>query len=193
MNQASFPTQRLSCRRPGRSAVLGSLLGAFAALSMGALAGCSSMSSSDSEGQDGLSESALNADREARFDGAGIPTAESGGAFRDVNFEFDSSALNSMGRQNVEFNAEVLKENPDVKVVLEGHADERGTAEYNLALGAERARAVKEVLISLGVSASRLETVSYGEEVPLDSGHDESAWAQNRRVHLSGYSEKTRR
>jgi peptidoglycan-associated lipoprotein len=158
-----------------------------------AFSGCSSTTSSDTGADAGLSESALNADREARFGEGGIPTAESGGIFRDISFDFDSSSLNSSGRQNAEFNAEVLRENSDVKVVLEGHADERGTAEYNLALGAERARAVKEVLTSLGIPASRLETVSYGEEVPLDSGHDESAWAQNRRVHFSGYSEKTKR
>ena len=155
--------------------------------------GCSSTTSSDSGADGGLSESALSADREARFGEGGIPTAEGGGIFRDISFDYDSSALNSAGRQNAEFNAEVLRENSDVKVVLEGHADERGTAEYNLALGAERARAVKEVLTSLGIPSGRLETVSYGEEVPLNPAHDESAWAQNRRVHFSGYSEKTRR
>jgi len=159
------------------------------------ITGCSSTSSSKTgaDGENGLSESALNADREARFGEGGIPTAEGNGVFRDIIFDYDSSSLNSSGRQNAEFNAEVLRDNSDVRVVLEGHADERGTAEYNLALGAERARAVKEVLASLGIPASRLETVSYGEEVPLAQGHDEEAWAQNRRVHLSGYSEKSKR
>lgn len=158
------------------------------------LAGCSSKGKG-TKGADGsdLSEAALNAEREARFGEGGIPSAEGAGMFRNVNFGFDSAELDSFARQNVEFNVELLREYPSMRVVLEGHADERGTVEYNLALGAERARAVREVLLSLGISPSRIETVSYGEEVPLDPGHDESAWAQNRRVHFSAYSDRSGR
>jgi peptidoglycan-associated lipoprotein len=75
-----------------------------------------------------------------------------------------------------------------LKVQLEGHTDERGTAEYNLALGERRARAIFDSLVSQGIDRSQLETISYGEEVPLDPGHNEEAWARNRRVHFSAYA-----
>jgi peptidoglycan-associated lipoprotein len=140
-----------------------------------------------------LSEAELTAEREARFGDGSIPVASGSGIFRDVNFDFDSSTLNSSARQNVEFNSQVLRENESLRIVLEGHADERGTAEYNLALGAERARSVRDVLVSLGISTSRIETVSYGEEVPLDPASDEMAWAKNRRVHFSAFSDSAQR
>ncbi len=156
--------------------------------------GCSSKGKG-AKGADGsdLSEAALNAEREGRFGEGGIPNAEGESMFRNVPFGFDSAELDSFSRQNVEFNAEILREYPNLRIVLEGHADERGTVEYNLALGAERARSVREVLVSLGISPSRLETVSYGEEVPLDPAHDETAWEKNRRVHFSAYSDQARR
>ena len=135
----------------------------------------------------GLSETDLNAQREARFGEGGIPTAEGEGMFRDVHFDYDSSTVSERGRQELEYNVEVLNQNPDLKVQLEGHCDERGTAEYNLSLGAARARAVKDLLISYGLSASRLDTISYGKEVPLDPSHNEAAWAKNRRVHFSAF------
>ncbi len=155
-----------------------------------ALSGCSMFGSGKKSGQDGaLSEADLNAQREARFAEGGIPTAEGGGIFRDVNFDYDSAQIGDMARQNIEYNAQKLLQSPDLKIQLEGHCDERGTAEYNLSLGAERARAVREALQSFGVPTSRMDTISYGEEVPLVQGADESAWAQNRRVHLSPFSE----
>ena len=80
--------------------------------------------------------------------------------------------------------AEALRASPGLGLVLEGHADERGTAEYNLALGERRAQAVRDFLVAAGVEARRITTVSYGEERPLDPGHDEVAWALNRRVHF---------
>ena len=137
---------------------------------------------------DGLSESDLNANREARFGEGGIPTAEGGGMFRDVRFEYDSASIDDLAMQNIEFNAEVLKQNDQVKIQLEGHCDERGTAEYNLSLGQQRAKAVKDTLLSLGVPSSKLDTISYGEEVPLVPDHDENAYAQNRRVHFSPFA-----
>lgn len=151
-------------------------------------AGCSSTGSGgkDANGTNPLSETDLNAQREARFAGGNIPLAEEeSGLFRNVYFDFDSAVVNSGGREDAQFNAKVLQENPDVHITLEGHCDERGTAEYNLALGEKRARAVRELLTSLGVPGSRLETISYGKEVPLDPGHDEAAWKKNRRVHFS--------
>ena len=75
-----------------------------------------------------------------------------------------------------------LRDNPDVNVTIEGHCDERGTVEYNLALGDRRAESAKAYLVNLGIPASRIETVSYGEERPVDPGHNEAAWARNRRA-----------
>lgn len=144
-----------------------------------------------SNGQ-GLSEADLNAQREGRFAGGSIPTAEGEGAFRDIHFDFDSAAISDSARQEIEFNVQALQANRDLKIQLEGHSDERGTAEYNLALGNKRAHAVSDVLVSYGVAASRISTISYGEEVPLDPGHDETAWAQNRRVHFSAFGAEQR-
>jgi peptidoglycan-associated lipoprotein len=96
----------------------------------------------------------------------------------------DRSDLDDAGRAIVSANADVLKKYPSWKITVEGHADERGTAEYNLALGERRASAVKTYLVSLGIPADRLETVSYGKEFPFDPGHDEGAWSKNRRAHF---------
>lgn len=139
------------------------------------------------EGQ-GLAEADLNAEREGRFAGGNIPLAEGEGPFRTIYFDFDSAAINDAARQGIEYNAQVLQANEGVKVQLEGHCDERGTAEYNLALGSQRARAVADALIAYGVPSSRVATISYGEEVPMDPSQSEEAWAKNRRVHFSPYT-----
>jgi peptidoglycan-associated lipoprotein len=102
----------------------------------------------------------------------------------DVFFAFDKSDPTSEGRDNLANNARLLKAASGVKIVIEGHCDERGTNEYNLGLGERRASAVKNYLVSLGVSASRIKTVSYGEEKPFAAGHNEAAWKQNRRAHF---------
>jgi peptidoglycan-associated lipoprotein len=81
-------------------------------------------------------------------------------------------------------NASVLKKYPTWQVTIEGHCDERGTAEYNLAPGERRALAAKNYLVSLGIPADKVRTVSYGKEFPFDAGHDESAWSKNRRAHF---------
>jgi peptidoglycan-associated lipoprotein len=107
-----------------------------------------------------------------------------GGLLKPTFFPLDSHELDDQGRMVVSANADVLKKYPTWTVTIEGHADERGTAEYNLALGEKRANAVKTYLVSLGVSPDRLKTVSYGKEFPFDPGHDESAWAKNRRAHF---------
>lgn len=103
---------------------------------------------------------------------------------RRVHFAFDSSAIDDENRAIVEAHAKYLAANKNVKVVLEGHADERGTREYNLALGERRAQAVERMVKLLGVSADRIKVVSYGEEKPIAPGHDEASWAQNRRVEI---------
>ena len=99
-------------------------------------------------------------------------------------FGLDSSELDDAGRAIVASNAEVLKKYPTWMVTVEGHCDERGTAEYNLALGERRAVAVKTYLVALGISPDRLRTVSYGKEFPFDAGHTETAWSKNRRAHF---------
>ena len=98
-------------------------------------------------------------------------------------FEFDKSALTAETRRDLDAYAAVLKASPR-NIRLEGHADERGTREYNIALGERRAKAVADYLIASGVSASTIETISYGEERPATSASNSAAWAQNRRVEL---------
>jgi len=103
---------------------------------------------------------------------------------KPVFFELDSSDLNSLGLKALDENAALLKKYSSWTVTVEGHCDERGTAEYNLALGERRAIAARAYLVSLGIPADRLRTVSYGKEFPFDPGHDESAFAKNRRAHF---------
>ncbi len=148
--------------------------------------GCSWFSSGSGDAEEGtLSESDLAAQREGRFGSGNIPTAEGEGMFRDVHFGYDSYAIEGEGRMDVEANAQKLQGQSNMKIVLEGHCDERGTVEYNMALGSQRARAVKSALIALGIASNRIETISYGEEIPLDAGHSEDAYAKNRRVHFA--------
>jgi peptidoglycan-associated lipoprotein len=103
---------------------------------------------------------------------------------KPVFFPLDSADLDDTGRAIASANAAVLKQYNSWGITIEGHCDERGTAEYNLALGERRAVAVKTYLSSLGVSPDRIRTVSYGKEFPFDMGHSEEAWAQNRRGHF---------
>jgi peptidoglycan-associated lipoprotein len=104
--------------------------------------------------------------------------------FTPVFFVLDSSEIDGAAQAALDGNAAVLREHPNWTVTIEGHCDERGTAEYNLALGERRAVAARTYLVSLGMPADRLRTVSYGKEFPFDPGHDESAWARNRRAHF---------
>ena len=99
-----------------------------------------------------------------------------------IYFEFDQATLSDLSKDTLVRNSDWLRSNPDVRVQVEGNADERGTPEYNLALGERRAEAVKSYLASLGIDRGRLVTISYGEERPADPGHGEDAWALNRRV-----------
>lgn len=102
----------------------------------------------------------------------------------DIHFDYDSSAILDSEIADLEKKAEWLKNNPDIPVTIEGHCDERGTTEYNLALGDRRAARIKAFLVGLGIDAARLTTLSYGEEKPVDKGYNEAAWARNRRVHF---------
>ena len=99
-------------------------------------------------------------------------------------FGLDSSDVSAEGQQVLQANAAVLKKYPGMQVTIEGHCDERGTAEYNLALGERRALAAKNYMVSLGIAADKVKTVSYGKEFPFDAGHDDNAWSKNRRAHF---------
>jgi peptidoglycan-associated lipoprotein len=110
--------------------------------------------------------------------------AGEGGPLADVRFEYDRYDLREDARQTLQQNANWLKENPAAKVEIEGHCDDRGTVEYNLALGAKRAKSAKDYLSSLGIGAERLSTISYGEELPLCRDATEDCWARNRRAHF---------
>lgn len=99
-----------------------------------------------------------------------------------IYFEFDKSRLLPESKAVLRVKAEWLKANPEALAIIEGHCDERGTNEYNLALGDRRAQSGKTYLVDLGIAAERLTCISYGEERPLDPGHDEAAWAKNRRA-----------
>ena len=101
-----------------------------------------------------------------------------------VFFGYDSDAVDEVGQKVLAANAEILRKYSTWALTIEGHSDERGTAEYNLALGERRALSAKSYLLSLGISADRIRTVSYGKEFPFDPGHDEAAYAKNRRGHF---------
>ena len=102
---------------------------------------------------------------------------------KDIHFDFDKYDIRPGDAALLKENAALLNKYPNVKVQVEGHCDERGTVEYNLALGERRANHAKNYLVSLGISPARISTISYGKEKPLDPGHNEDAWARNRRAH----------
>jgi peptidoglycan-associated lipoprotein len=103
---------------------------------------------------------------------------------KPVFFDYDSSEISAEGQQILQANAEVLKKYKTWVITIEGHCDERGTAEYNLALGERRAVSSRTYMVSLGIPADRLRVVSYGKEFPFDAGHNDAAWAKNRRDHF---------
>ncbi len=111
-------------------------------------------------------------------------TEEKASPFKDIHFDFDKSAIREDAKPVLAAVADYMKKNKGAKLVIEGHCDERGTAEYNMALGDRRAESARKYLASLGVQAAVLSTVSYGKEKPLDPGHNEDAWAKNRRDHF---------
>lgn len=134
----------------------------------------------EEEAKEGELEKTLTKAEEPGIEGAVFESS----ALKDVNFEFDRSDLTDTAREILNANAELLKKSPGVKIQIEGHCDERGSNSYNLALGERRAASVRDYLISLGIPADNISTISYGEEKPLDPGHNEEAWAKNRRAHI---------
>jgi peptidoglycan-associated lipoprotein len=142
-------------------------------------------------------EEAAQAEQETRYgveeggplDITALSDPNSPVAKRVVYFPLDSVEITSEDRDTITAHARLLSSNPDVSVVLEGHADERGTREYNLALGERRAKAVEQLLVLQGVGQNQIQVISFGEERPVALGHDEEAWRLNRRVEFlySGY------
>lgn len=103
---------------------------------------------------------------------------------KDIRFDYDKYDIRRVDEGILRENAAFLKKNPKMKIQIEGHCDERGTVEYNLALGERRANNTKRYLVSLGITSDRISTISFGKERPLDPGQNEEAWAKNRRAHI---------
>jgi peptidoglycan-associated lipoprotein len=133
------------------------------------------------ETDDGADVQPLSGDS---LSGSDLGSSE-GGPLADVRFEYDSAAITDTAQRLLDSHALWLADHPRGRVTLEGHCDERGTVEYNLALGEQRSRAVYDYLSGKGVDVTRLRTVSFGKERPLDGSHGEDAWARNRRVHFA--------
>jgi peptidoglycan-associated lipoprotein len=106
------------------------------------------------------------------------------GILKDVLFDFDSYAVSSTELPKIEGVSSFMKQQGNIKMIVEGHCDERGTVDYNFALGQKRAEAVKSYLVKLGIEPGRVRTISYGKELPLETGNTEDAWAKNRRAHF---------
>ncbi len=158
-----------------------------------ALSSCSSSSKSKNNGLDdsvGVSDQDLAVDNN-RYAGGNIPLpSEGGNQFPDVHFDYDSAVVRSDEIEIVKSNAKLLAGDPSLQMELEGHCDKRGTAEYNLALGEERAKAVAALMVSYGARSEQLSIISYGEEIPLDPRDADDAYAKNRRVHFAVYRKK---
>jgi peptidoglycan-associated lipoprotein len=129
----------------------------------------------------GITEEDISRGAEGRSDGPG-PMTDS--LIRDIYFDFDSYTLKGDDLPRLRDLATWLKGNKRSLVTIEGHCDERGSIEYNMALGQKRAEAVREYLLTLGVDRGRIKTISYGKETPIDPGRTEEAWAKNRRAHM---------
>ncbi len=121
------------------------------------------------------------AEAEVRQDASAAAQAT---ALQDIYFDFDQSAIREDSKKLLNDDADWFRKNPAAKVTIEGHTDERGSSEYNLALGQRRARTTRDYLVAVGVAANRINTISYGKERPFVPGHDESAWTWNRRAHF---------
>jgi len=119
-----------------------------------------------------------------------VAVAKEGEVLVDIYFEFDSFSLTPESREILQKHADWLSGHPNYSLIIEGHCDDRGTTEYNLALGERRAAETMKFLVELGIDKSRIKTISYGEEMPLDPAENEAAWAKNRRVHFVVSPEK---
>ena len=144
--------------------------------------GCSS--NRPKNAQDAGANGANGANSGLSLDLNGDSDSNKAGGLQTVYFAFESSNLESSAKDTMKANAEFLKTNSNVDIQVEGHCDERGGRQYNLALGERRAKAVRDYLVAMGVEAKRVSTISYGNERALAEGHDESAWSKNRRANF---------
>ena len=159
----------------------------LAALLIGGLvAGCATQSTEESSPAPAPAPTPMSTSSTARpAPSTGVAASRSAGVAmpqaRSVYYEYDKFEIAADGVKVVDANAQYLREHPDAKIKVEGNADERGSSEYNLALGQRRADAVQRRMTILGIPADRIESVSYGKEKPKAAGHDESSWSENRR------------
>ena len=151
----------------------------------GLVAGCATQSNQDSSPAPAPAPTGFSSTPSARSaPGTNVAGTRAGVVMpqaRSVYYEFDRSEIRADGAKVIDANAQYLRDHPELKVKVEGNADERGSREYNLALGQRRADAVQKRMTILGIPADRIETVSYGKEKPKVAGHEESAWSENRR------------
>jgi peptidoglycan-associated lipoprotein len=155
----------------------------FTTLIVGLLAvGCASKKPNN--GQDGAANGADGSNAGLTLELNGDSDSNKAGGLKTVYFDFDSSTIDGETKSALEGNADYLKANKNVDVQIEGHCDERGGRQYNLALGERRAKAVRDYMVALGVESKRLSTISYGSERPKAEGSDEAAWSQNRRANF---------
>lgn len=165
--------------RIGAVAMLCGMLGAVGCSSKKPTTGAEGAAGGPSGlGEEGLGKSSLE-----RFQ-KGTLGSGTGGPLTDIHFDYDEFTVRPQDGEILHANARWLSAHPTNRAQVEGHCDERGSEEYNIALGAKRAQAAKEYLITLGIAGDRLSTISYGKELGLCTEHDESCWAQNRRAHF---------
>lgn len=160
----------------------------MAILAVAVCASCAKKSKQDGAGagEGGLpggGDPSVVSDRDIGYDAQGSDSGKIDG-LNTIYFEYDKAALSSDSRQKLSTNADWIKAHPNVTVQIEGHTDERGSVEYNLALGERRAKSVQAYLRNLGIDNKRMSVMSYGEEKPKVQGSDESAWSQNRRANF---------
>jgi len=148
------------------------------------ISSCSSMKKKTSEATDSAPD-ALDANNNGMsLELNGDSDSNKAGALKTVYFDFNSASISNDTKDALMNNAEFMKSNASVKVQVEGHCDERGGVQFNLALGEKRAKSVRDFLMGQGVEGSRISTISYGKEKPVSFGHDEESWAQNRRANF---------
>jgi len=181
----------VQCGRGGWVISSSTIAKVVAVVSLGAMLamGCSSKKTigvNDGTGANGLGSSGISGSDSSleKFKNGGT-LGGNGGPLSDIHFEYNEYTIEAQDGSVLRSNASWLQTNGQSRVQVEGHCDERGSEEYNIALGAKRAQAAKDYLVTLGIPGSRISTISYGKELPACQDHDESCWAQNRRDHFA--------
>ncbi|HUA34189.1 MAG TPA: peptidoglycan-associated lipoprotein Pal [Candidatus Binataceae bacterium] len=153
-----------------------------------AIAGCSSKKATPlpnaNQGASGMGESGTGSGSLQQMQNGTLGSGQ-GGPLADIHFGYNDYTIQPQDGEVLKSNARWLESNPNSRVQVEGHCDQRGSEDYNIALGAKRAQAAKDYLVTLGVSPGRISTISYGKELPICTENDESCWAQNRRDHFA--------